>query len=427
MISEKYQISGILFVTPFMPAMGGTGVRMRCGQHLEALSKIAPVHLVLIDERGQSALDACASDVQVLTESMRVMAPGRAYTAGWSSFRSSKSRWAALARLPGLPTQQAFAPSPQEAGILAKELRALDADIVFAFHLRAATWFDGIEAVCGRWLAAKLVDSDDIQWKMLLRTHLGAWRKSTPLGNILRMREIFEMWVAERKALMWDALACCSEKDSIELSARSRRAVVHTIPNTVRIPQQPLPLRHPGSTINLVFVGSLGYAPNIDAVAWFYQSIWPRIAETLGDRVRLFLVGREPAPSIQALHAPPQIIVTGSVPDVFPFYESADIVIAPIRFGGGTRIKIIEAWSYARPVVSTTLGAEGLNVVADKHALIADSPTAFADAVLALAHDDGLRRRLGASGYELACRSYSQTTADTAVIKMLMSVCDATC
>ena len=405
-----------------MPAMGGTGVRMRCGQQLEALSKIAPVHLVLIDDRGQTAFDACAPDVRALTTSMRVMAPGRAYTAGWSRFRSSKSRWAALVQLPGLPTQQAFAPSLQEAGILAKELKALDADIVFAFHLRAAIWFDGIEAACGRWLAAKLVDSDDIQWKMLLRTHLGAWRKSTPLGNILRIREIFEMWVAERKALMWDALACCSEKDSNELSARSRRAAVHTIPNTVRIPQQPLPFRNQGSIINLVFVGSLGYAPNIDAVAWFYQSIWPRIAETLGDRVRLFLVGREPAPSIQALHAPPQIIVTGSVPDVFPFYESADIVIAPIRFGGGTRIKIIEAWSYARPVVSTTLGAEGLDMVAGEHALIADSPITFADAVLALAYDTDLRRRLGAAGYELVQRSYCQKTADAAVAKMLAEV-----
>jgi glycosyltransferase involved in cell wall biosynthesis len=410
---------GILFLTPHLPAFGGTGVRMRCGQHLEALSEIAPVHLILIDKRGPVALDSCEDELRNLTSSIRVLPPGHEYLERWAKYYECHSRVAVLKNLLNLPSQHAIAPSPDEAAVIAQELRSIDADVVFAFHLRAAIWLDGIERIVGRWVRAKIVDSDDIQWKMLLRTHRGIWRNSSPFTNILRIREICELWSAERKALKWDGLACCSQRDRRELAARSRRATVYAIPNTVRVPPRPLPVRPSDGFINLVFVGSLGYEPNTDAVAWFSQSIWPRIAATLGDNVRLFVVGREPTQSVRALHAPPQVIVTGTVPDLIPYYESADIVIAPIRFGGGTRIKIIEAWSYGRPVVSTTLGVEGLDMIAGEHALIGDSPAAFADAVIALATDADKRAGVGASGYALAERAYSQRVGNAAVREII--------
>ena len=149
---------------------------------------------------------------------------------------------------------------------------------------------------------------------------------------------------------------------------------------------------------NLVFTGSMDWMPNEDGIVWFVNEILPRIHARLPD-VTLTVVGRKPPAAIQALATrDPRLRVTGSVPDVRPYMEAAPVFIVPLRVGGGTRLKIFEALAMERALVSTTIGAEGLPLVEGRHALIADQPDAFAQAVVALLEDPARATQMGREG-----------------------------
>jgi sugar transferase (PEP-CTERM/EpsH1 system associated) len=144
----------------------------------------------------------------------------------------------------------------------------------------------------------------------------------------------------------------------------------------------------------IVFTGSMDWMPNVDAIRWFVDDILPLVRARVPD-VTLSVVGRNPPASIRTLADDPAITVTGSVPDVRPYIERAAAFIVPIRIGGGTRLKIFEAMAMERPVVSTTIGAEGLPVRDGVDALLADTPEAFADAIIRLLLDPALASRIG--------------------------------
>lgn len=134
----------------------------------------------------------------------------------------------------------------------------------------------------------------------------------------------------------------------------------------------------------VIFMGSMDWYANIEAVEWFADVVWPRIRAKVPG-VRFTIVGRQPPSSICALASEAtQIEVTGTVPDVRPYLRSAQVMVVPLRIGGGTRLKIFEAMAAEVPVVSTTVGAEGLQLVHGRHALIADEAIDFADAVVRL-------------------------------------------
>lgn len=147
---------------------------------------------------------------------------------------------------------------------------------------------------------------------------------------------------------------------------------------------------------NLVFTGSMDWLPNEDAIRYFTAEVMPRIRQALPD-VTLTVVGRNPYPSLVELsRRDPSIIVTGRVEDVRPFMERAAAYVVPIRVGGGTRLKIYEAMAMEKPVVSTTIGAEGLPVGDGAELLLADTPEAFAERVLNVLTDERLAQELGA-------------------------------
>ena len=146
---------------------------------------------------------------------------------------------------------------------------------------------------------------------------------------------------------------------------------------------------------NLVFTGSMDWLPNEDAIRYFTEQIMPRIkAEVPG--VTLMVVGRDPYPGLVELSKrDSSVIVTGRVEDVRPFIEEADVYIVPLRIGGGTRLKIFEAMAMEKPIVSTSIGAEGLPVSNGKELLLADTPESFAAAVIKLLQQESLRAELG--------------------------------
>jgi polysaccharide biosynthesis protein PslH len=146
---------------------------------------------------------------------------------------------------------------------------------------------------------------------------------------------------------------------------------------------------------HLVFTGSMDWLPNEDGMLYFCRKILPLIRKVEPD-VTLSIVGRSPTPAVRHLIEDRGIEVTGRVADVRPHLARAAVYIVPLRIGGGTRLKIFEAMSAGRAVVSTSVGAEGLPTENGRHLLLADTPDAFARAVLTLLRDTGVRRRMEA-------------------------------
>jgi len=143
----------------------------------------------------------------------------------------------------------------------------------------------------------------------------------------------------------------------------------------------------------IVFVGNYLHYPNVDAVLYFHQEIWPRVRSRLPD-VRFIIVGQAPPPEIQNLSEDKAITVTGRVDDVRSFLRKGRVFICPVRLGGGFRGKILEAMATGRPVVSTSLGAQGVPVHQRENIIVADTPDEFAQGVLDVMNDDSLFDRI---------------------------------
>ena len=171
------------------------------------------------------------------------------------------------------------------------------------------------------------------------------------------------------------------------------------IPNAVRIPAS-VTDRRSRSTVTFLFVGTLGYYPNEDAAMFFCTEILPRVRASAGRPVRVLIAGSNPSARVRALAREPEITVAGAVPDLAPHYAAADAVVVPLRAGGGTRIKVLEAFGYRRPVVSTTVGAQGIDVTPGTHLLIGDTPGAFARQCVRLIEAPGLGKQLAARAFE---------------------------
>jgi sugar transferase (PEP-CTERM/EpsH1 system associated) len=151
-----------------------------------------------------------------------------------------------------------------------------------------------------------------------------------------------------------------------------------------------LPLKHP----NLVFTGKMDFRPNIDAMHWFCAEVWPEVRRRVPG-VHLYIVGQGPHPEVQRLAEGPGITVTGYVPEILPYFGGADVYIVPLRVGGGTRLKVLESMATGLAMVSTRLGAEGIDLEDGVHAMLADTAGAFAGATVRLLQDPGLRLALG--------------------------------
>lgn len=154
----------------------------------------------------------------------------------------------------------------------------------------------------------------------------------------------------------------------------------------------------------LIFVGNMGYRPNIDAMTHFLQAIYPRIRKEVPS-LEMWIVGINPSSEVKQL-AGDGVHVTGSVDDLLPFYRRSTVCVVPLRAGGGTRLKILEAMAVGRPVVSTSIGCEGLDVTDGDHLFIADRDEQFAEKTLQLLADRDLCKRITASAWELTKSKY---------------------
>lgn len=195
----------------------------------------------------------------------------------------------------------------------------------------------------------------------------------------------------------------CSERERKQLSSITPHARIAVVENGVDTGQfqhiAPAGKRH-----RILFVGLMAYHANIDAILWFVRTVWPGLRERFPDKT-LTIVGAKPVPAVLALREEPGIEVTGTVSDVRPFYAEAFVAVAPLRTGAGTRLKILEAMAAGVPVISTALGAEGLDIVPGENILIANTPEEWIE-TMPLLTDEAFRRRLTEAGRQLVCSRY---------------------
>lgn len=204
-----------------------------------------------------------------------------------------------------------------------------------------------------------------------------------------------------------------SESDRRKLVARNQSVRIDVVPNGVDTAHYSDPEmigareKAAGGGIpegSILFVGSMDYHANIDAAVWFVRQIWGQIHDR-HPGLSLLIVGRNPSPEVRALSTE-SVIVTGTVEDVRPYYARALAAVVPLRVAGGTRLKIPEAMAAGVPVVSTRIGAEGLEVEDGESILLADTPGEVASAIEALVLSTEVRNRLARAGRALVAERY---------------------
>lgn len=156
---------------------------------------------------------------------------------------------------------------------------------------------------------------------------------------------------------------------------------------------------------SILFCGALDYSPNVDAIDWFADAIWPIIHREMPEAAWR-IIGKSPDARSVRWGQLEGVDLVGEVPDVRPHYQSCWAQIVPLRIGGGTRLKIVESLGMRCPVVSTTLGAQGLDLPPEEAILLADSPQSFADAVVGVLRDADLRQSLELGGLEVVKKNY---------------------
>ena len=210
----------------------------------------------------------------------------------------------------------------------------------------------------------------------------------------------------EREALAAaDAVITVSEGDRrqlAELVGHERPMVV--IPNVIDVAayrwNEPVPA---ACRFDLVFTGKMDYRPNVDGVLWFADTIWPLVRRQR-PATTWAIVGQRPHPRLDSLRDQPGITVTGRVEHVQPYLAGAGVYILPLRIGSGTRLKLIESLAAGCAVVTTTVGAEGFELRDGREAILADTPEAFAAAVVALLDDPARRAAMGARAQAFAAQ-----------------------
>ena len=288
---------------------------------------------------------------------------------------------------------------PAEAVARFQALRPREFDIVILKPL-GCVWQTG-------WVdpTRTLVDMDDVPSDQL-RQRVGDSNALRRAAKWCRYR-----WVraAERRMFSeYKYVLVASEDAKDDLNHGHLKVLPNVFWPRPEMRDEPLPLER--ETLSLLFVGSLFYTPNLRGLVWFVREVLPRIRAVLPG-VTLTVIGQTLGReghgfSDWTWKDAPGVELVGAVPDVAPYIRQAQIEVCPILDGGGTRIKILESLAFAKPVVSTTLGAYGHPIGEEQGLLRRDDPAAFADTCVALIRDAARRRQIGLAGRRVVFEDY---------------------
>jgi glycosyltransferase involved in cell wall biosynthesis len=314
------------------------------------------------------------------------------------------------------PTPFSFGRNGPALAALAAQLAGSRFDVVHCFRLNTAR-APGLLKSRRVQFSRSVLDLDAYESEM-------AFRAVGPVSRLTGRQLGVGQWLdaVKWRCLEWlfvpsfDDVYVCSELDRSKLRQRFPKNFWHVVPNIVAEPIKVVPVKSnaaPGS-LTFLFVGLLSYPPNADGITFFCTKVLPILRRSAGSSFRTLIVGREPG-AIMRLNKLDGVEVIGDAQDISPYYAQADVAIVPLRAGGGTRIKILEAFSQNVPVIATSIGAEGLEVTPNTNILIADNADDFAHQCYRLWKDPLLRRRIGSAGHDLWRTRYNPTALRAAL------------
>jgi glycosyltransferase involved in cell wall biosynthesis len=384
----------LAFITPIAPSSAGNGLAMRAFLFLSAARRDFAVRVLIVPVAGQAGrASGAAGEPAAVLELPGGSLPDDPPAQGPPHGPRWRER---MAQARPLPYRAEIAP----ATLAADAVRALAVPPGTPVHVTrsylAPLGVAIAERLGSRWASLDLDDDDE----QVVR----ALGDDGDADAYCRLVGVF--------GPLFQAVSLAAPHEAAAVSRRHGLAA-SVIPNAVSLPDPGTPGERVGwpardrpDGIRVLFVGNLTYPPNADAAVRLVHEVLPRLREMAGRPVAVTLAG-EPDDTVRSLAAEPGVQVTGFVPDLAPCYRDADVVVAPLAAGGGTRIKLLEAFGYGLPVVTSTVGAAGLDVADGVHVLMADSPGDAARAVAALATDRGLRERLVTQARRLVSSSYS--------------------
>jgi len=387
----------VLFLTPQFPYPPQKGTTLR---NYNVMGGLAPRHEIdLLSFVETSPLASCPLNT-VCRRIATVPVPRRSNTR--RAIDTLLSRWPDMGlRLWSIDFKQQ----------LEAWLRDGEYDVIQIEGIELARYFSSNEKAQVRRGKAPLIVFDDHNAEYLLQQRIAqaeiASRGWTPgaIYSTIQARKLrgFERQICHTA----DRVIAVSNADADTLRQLDPTLTVHVIPNGVDTAdyqrENIVPMELPSNSI--VFTGTMDFRPNVDGVLWFAREVWPLVKAAIPD-AHFVIVGQRPHTRLNVLQDDPSIIITGSVEDARPYIVSASVVVIPLRMGGGTRLKLLEAFALQAPIVSTTLGAEGFDVTNGRELLLADEAGSFAQVIVELITDRVQAKRLGQAGRSLAVERY---------------------
>ncbi|HET7486302.1 MAG TPA: glycosyltransferase family 4 protein [Acidimicrobiales bacterium] len=252
-----------------------------------------------------------------------------------------------------------------------------------------------------------VVDEHNVEYELLRRMQDG---ENSAVRRAFSGIEAVKLERLERRCWSTAAgIALTSEREAAIVAGLVPGAVTEVVPNAVDTGHFS-PLDRPVDPDTIVFTGLLSFRPNIDAALFLVNEVLPLVRRQVPDATVRIVGGYQSEDDVAALRVP-GVEVVGWVPDMRPYLASAAVLVAPLRVGSGTRLKVLEALSMRKAMVSTAVGCEGIDVVHGEHLLVADEPPAFAAEIVRVLGDPALAARLGAAGRELVSGRYSWEVA----------------
>ncbi len=389
------QMSSVLFLSPEAPYPLHGGGAYRTASLLHFFARFAQVDLILFSESGEPALLPPG-----LVRSQKVIPlprHGRGLVA-----RYMRNARRAIAGIPPL-IDRLSGMGPE----ITRAIGGTRYDLGVIEHFWLAPYITEVKLACRE----TVLDLHNVE--SMLHQRCATSSKGLVRAGHRRFASASQTLEAELLPRFSRVLAT-SEADRRAGLAIAPSATITVYPNALPGIAAPSPVMDMTNGVDVVFSGNFEYHPNIDAVRFLVTEIWPAVlagCNTAKNRPRLKLVGRGDQFIRKFLPSDKNIEVTGAVPDARPEIAAASLVIAPLRAGSGTRIKILEAWSVARPVLATPLAAEGLETRNGENILLAETPSDFARQLLHLLETPYLRQRLGEYGRKTFERYYTWEAA----------------
>ena len=364
-----------LLVAPTLPDESGNGLAMRIGLFLEALCQLGEVELVVLPlfESDVSSNPFCR---RLHISPTVIPTAGRAET----HFRLLKQVADPRSRLEafrqyGKPSLSASLSLPVM-NDLRQWLEGQHFDLV---HIARAYMLPAIDAwpQNERPRISVDLDEDDIKAQQRIAA-LHRLHGDVDAGDWLEVEAAAFSRLIEQRLCNADLAFVSTEVDRETLHARNPSVALTVAENAVSIP--PVPVRERRGS-ELLFVGGFGFFPNADAAFWILDEILPGLTGKLSDRPSLVIVGRNPSPELRTRAQALGVSILDSVEDLAPIYAHATVALVPVRAGGGSRIKLLEAVAHGVPVVATTLGAEGTRMRDGEEIWLADTTEAMIDTI----------------------------------------------